>query len=113
MIEKMYYDHFASEYTLEKNPYAPPERYTLAIRGQSGIYIETWDVKKKNATGRWVMDIAFAKEEYYNREQHMETVKWKCEKESCELVRMTCFTMPQEEFDKCVKLFRLDGKDER
>ena len=40
----MYYDNFTNEYTTEKDPFAPPERYLPTYRGDDN-YVEKWKVR--------------------------------------------------------------------
>lgn len=40
----IYYDCFAQEYVVEKDEYAPPERYIAYSEGSEGIYTERYSV---------------------------------------------------------------------
>lgn len=102
MINTMYYDVFTNEYTLEIDPYAPPERYVATHRGSHGIYIEKWRVKKGERTDLF-LEIAFDTSEYYDRFYHEEKVKLMCEENGCELIKLYDFTIPREKFDQYVE----------
>ena len=107
MINTMYYDAFSNEYTLEIDPYAPPERYVATHCGPHGIYIEKWRVKKDGRTDLF-LEIAFDASEYYDSIYHEEKVKLMCEENGCELIELCDFTLPHEKFDQYVERFGLD-----
>ena len=110
MIKTMYYDAFAHEYTLKKDPYAAPERYVTTHRGPHGIYIEKWRVEKGGRTDLF-LDIAFVASEYYDRICHEEKFTLMCEENGCDPIELYDFTIPREKFDQYVKMFGLDEEE--
>ena len=103
MISKMLYDAFANMYVLEGDPFAPPERYIEALKGPTGIYIETWDVGDHRR-----LDISYTIEEYYDTKLHSAKFKLMCEKYNCTPKKLCYFTLPKEKFDEYVKRFHLE-----
>lgn len=109
MIDELYYDHFAESYVLKKDENAPPERYTLFLRGTGESYIESWyvdHVRSKCLN----LNIMFNADEYNDPLLHQEVVKHMCEENRCKLVRLRYVVIPGEKFDEICE--SLSGKGE-
>ena len=102
MITKMYFDSFAERYVLEKDPYAPPERYVETVKGVPGAYIDHWGDDKGHR-----LDITYKSDEYYS-EEHDRRYRAMCEEQGFKATRLLYFTLPEEKFDEYVKQFKLD-----
>lgn len=105
MINKMFYDSFANEYVLEQDPYAPPERYVVTVRGIPGIYIEHWCGEQNGVSG-YELDITYSPDEYYS-EVHNMKYRSICEEQGFKAKNLRYFTLPEEEFDKYAEQFGL------
>lgn len=92
----MIWDNFANEPVMEKDRYAPPERYTTLLRGtQDHIIVDTY------YNGNQFLDFAYSDFEhleaiYYERKAHFEKYNFKPMYLDHQLI-------PAERFDKTVK----------
>lgn len=106
-IEVMYYDAFANEYVLHKDPYAPPERYVKAVRTPTNIYIEYW--QDENGA---CLNIEYNIDDYYS-EQHDVVYREACEKHNFTPSCLRMFGLPSSKFDEYVVRFGLRDKGEQ
>lgn len=99
----MYYDDFANEYTLDKEPTAPPERYLETLRGNDN-YIEKWSI----GNGLFI-DVAYSQyavdNRYVNRIRHFQE-----QTHNCLLSTMVSWTIPDKKFDEYVERFGLSDE---
>lgn len=112
MLNSMYYDNFANEYTTEKDPFAPPERYLPTYRGD-GNYVEKWKVRNPNniAAVNLYLDVAYSP---LDIEYHMVNKRRYslAEENHVELVRMVRRTIPADKFDEYVERFGLEKEND-
>ena len=111
MVDTMYYDSFAEEYVLKPDPYAPPERYVMTVRGTPGIYIDHWGGEHNGISG-CALDIAYATDEYYS-EVHDMRYRSMCEEHGFKATHLRYFTLPEEKFDEYVERFGLDEESQK
>ena len=101
-MKKMYYDSFADEYVsckqAEEDTISPPERYLLTLRGDDGVYVETY----KHAYGT-CLDIAYSETDIklgqVNRIRFNQAERhgWKSQFQTATMIQ---WTIPSERFDK-------------
>ena len=108
-ITEMYFDSFANAYVLKPDPYAPPERYVLTMRGSKGVYIDHWGGEKNGVPG-FVMDVAYSSEEYYS-EIHDIRFFDMCKEQGFTATHLRYFTLPEEKFDEYLSRFDLQEGD--
>lgn len=98
MIQFIFYDRFANEYTTERDAIAPPERYIVVWRGVSDIFTETY---KDNNLKRFC-SISYTKEE---RENGFAEPKRRFYLEEYNMThsRLIDWTIPADMFDEIIK----------
>ena len=116
-LHKIYYDVFIDEYTLTKDPYAPPERYIPTYKGPfNNIYIETYEVgliegfpfKLDNGTEPR-LDIAYTQMDYFSDNYDQIRIA-EAKRHNCTLKRLLYWTIPAKVFDERVTQFHLGEK---
>lgn len=107
MLDVMYYDVFADEYTLELSPYAPPERYIKTICGDD-IYIETWLVDKntKNLDTSDLLDVAYSQDDRDNNRENIIRNDMQDKYDVC-LRHIIRWVIPKDKFIEYAKMFDL------
>ena len=98
MIDRIYYDAFAKQYSKTFDQNAPPERYPVTIfRGTAApTYIESWAIDDKNNK---YINIAFDEETYEDKLKHDVVIKNTCEKNFCELKKLRYVVVPYKKFE--------------
>ena len=105
MIDELYYDHFTESYVMEKDENAPPERYTLFLRGTDESYIESWYVDYERNR---LLNIMFNADEYNDPLSRQRAIEYRCKVNECELVELRYIVIPDEKFDEICE--SLSGK---
>ena len=106
MITAMYYDTFTEEYTLTKDPIAPPERYLPATRGSRGIYIESWLGTVEGIEEECCLSIAYHEDQYYSNVHDWIMIdRFKDQHFTPKCLRY--FVIPEDKFDEYVERFGL------
>lgn len=109
MIESLYYDTFANEYTLNKDYFAPPERYIKTYRGEKDYYIECWNCESNDGKSR--INVTFYREEYCDPMMHKIKLESAQKQHDCSLTSLNSWTIPDDIFDKYVEQFCLSAPD--
>lgn len=99
-IDFIEYDCFADEYVLERDPYAPPERYLTIARGSSAI-IEHWMVDQDGAEK--ALDIAYNPEDYDDIDFQKGVRNAMMAKNHCTIKELRYMTIPEKDFEEILK----------
>ena len=104
---KIYYDSFANEYTLNKEAITPPERYLVTLKGNGDdIYIETY----QNSQGER-LDVAYCKDDVKeNRVNDIRFEQFKRHNYEWQRATMIRWVIPSDLFDEYWDRFIKDEK---
>lgn len=92
-------------YNTEQNRYMSKHLmpcYTV-FRGESDIYIETWNVTKifnEDDSKKWRLDIAYLPHEYLDEGIRQMKINCQCEKNDVTLESLQYITIPKDKFDE-------------
>ena len=97
----MYWDYFAKRYCLEKDPYAPPERYVKTYSRCDHYFVETYSVAMADDSsyeGK-KLSISFAEELYVNYPELADSTRQRhFKKNECVPIAMIRFEVPEQFF---------------
>lgn len=103
----IYYDIFNSNYTLNKDITAPPERYIEVHRGdESSIYKETWIVKSKLGDGE-LLDVVYTEDSIIHHKVDLIRTQTS-ENNNCCLKHLIKYIIPAAKFDEYIERFGLE-----
>lgn len=100
----IYWDCFAEDYCLNKDEFAPPERYMITTPTMEGTYIERWAVSENKNGNR--LSIAFTEDLYKGDPLLLAKARrFQFKRNECEPIQLIGFSIPRSLFEKyCLEL---------